>query len=165
MSQSTFPVREGQNVPQVSFRVRRNGDWATVTTDEIFGNKNVVVFSLPGAYTPTCSSTHLPRFNELWPAFKAQGIDAIVCLSVNDPFVMKAWGAEHGALGKVVMLADGNATFTKALGIEVDLAGPNMGLRARRGLLTIEDGVVKTIDMEAPGKFEVSSAAACALKF
>ena len=115
MSQSTFPVREGQNVPQVSFRIRRNGDWATVTTDEIFGNKNVVVFSLPGAYTPTCSSTHLPRYNELWPAFRAQGIDAIVCLSVNDPFVMEAWGQDQEA-DNVFLLADGNGEFTEKMG-------------------------------------------------
>ena len=76
------------------FRVRRNGDWATVTTDDIFANRNVVVFSLPGAFTPTCSSTHLPRFNELAPVFKAQGIDSIVCISVNDPFVMEEWGKD-----------------------------------------------------------------------
>ena len=131
----------------------------------LFAGKHVILFSLPGAFTPTCSNQHLPGYVARYDELRAKGVDLIVCLSVNDPFVMKAWGAEHGALGKVVMLADGNATFTKALGIEVDLAGPNMGLRARRGLLTIEDGVVKTIDMEAPGKFEVSSAAACALKF
>ena len=104
MPQANFPVREGQNVPEVSFRIRRDGEWATVTTDEIFGNRNVVVFSLPGAYTPTCSSTHLPRYNELWPAFKAQGIDAIVCLSVNDPFVMDEWGRDQEA-ANVFLLA------------------------------------------------------------
>jgi len=86
-----FPNREGERVPDVSLRVRRNGEWATLTSADLFAGKNVVVFSLPGAFTPTCSSTHLPRYNELAPAFKDAGIDAIVCISVNDPFVMEAW--------------------------------------------------------------------------
>src|SRR3954452_610971 len=87
----TLVSREGKKIPDVTFRIRRNGDWATITTDEIFANKNVVVFSLPGAFTPTCSSTHLPRYNELAPVFKSLGIDSIVCISVNDPFVMEEW--------------------------------------------------------------------------
>ena len=111
--------REGKQVPDVAFRVRRNGDWATVTTDEIFAKKNVVVFSLPGAFTPTCSSTHLPRFNELAPAFKAQGIDAIVCISVNDPFVMEEWGKDQEA-ANITLLPDGNGEFTEGMGMLVD---------------------------------------------
>src|SRR5436189_1466576 len=108
--------REGQKVPDVEFRVRRNGEWATVTTDDIFATKNVVVFSLPGAFTPTCSSTHLPRFNELAPVFKSQGIDAIVCISVNDPFVMEEWGKDQEA-ANVTLLPDGNGEFTEKMGM------------------------------------------------
>src|SRR5690349_24106577 len=89
--------REGQRIPDVSFRLRRNGEWATITSDEIFARRNVVVFSLPGAFTPTCSSTHLPRFNELAPVFKANGMDAIVCIAVNDPFVREEWGKDQEA--------------------------------------------------------------------
>ena len=121
--------------------------------------------ALPGAFTPVCSAQHLPGYVARYDELRAKGIDLIACLSVNDAFVMKAWAEQHEALGKIVMLSDGNAAFTKALGIEVDLAGPHMGLRARRGLITVKDGVVTSVDMEAPGKFEVSSAAACALKF
>jgi peroxiredoxin len=102
---ANFASREGQRVPDVAFRIRRNGDWATVTTDDIFAGKNVVVFSLPGAFTPTCSSTHLPRYNELAAVFKAQGIDSIVCIAVNDPFVMEEWGKDQEA-GNVVLLPD-----------------------------------------------------------
>ena len=88
-------ARDGTRVPEVSFRVRRNGDWATITSNDLFAGRNIVVFSLPGAFTPTCSSTHLPRYNELAPVFKALGIDEIVCIAVNDPFVMEAWGKEQ----------------------------------------------------------------------
>src|SRR5678816_2160947 len=108
--------REGKQVPDVAFRVRRNGEWATVSTDDIFARKNVVVFSLPGAFTPTCSSTHLPRFNELAPVFRAQGIDAIVCISVNDPFVMEEWGKDQEA-ANVMLLPDGNGEFTAGMGM------------------------------------------------
>ena len=158
-------INAGDKIPSVTIKEATADGPKDVDPAALFAGKRVVMFSLPGAFTPTCSKEHLPGYVARYDELRAKGVDLIVCLSVNDPFVMKAWGAEHEALGKVVMLADGNATFTKALGIEVDLAGPNMGLRARRGLLTIEDGVVKSIDMEAPGKFEVSSAAACALKF
>ena len=160
MSQVSFPVREGQNVPQVSFRVRRNGDWATVTTDEIFGNKAVVVFSLPGAYTPTCSSTHLPRFNELWPAFKAQGIDAIVCLSVNDPFVMEAWGQDQEA-DNVFLLADGNGEFTEKMGLLVDKSDLNFGKRSWRYSMLVRNKRIEKqfIEPQEPGDpFKVSDA-------
>src|SRR4029078_12548466 len=102
----TFPSREGQRVPDVSFRVRRNGDWATLTSRDIFAGRNVCVFSLPGASPPPCSSTHLPRYNELAPVFEAQGIDAIVCVSVNDPFVMEEWGKDQEA-ATVTLLSDG----------------------------------------------------------
>jgi peroxiredoxin len=135
-----------------------------VNPAELFAGKKVVMFSLPGAFTPTCSTKHLPSYVRELPQLKAKGVDIVACLSVNDAAVMKAWAEQHDALGKIVMLADGNATLTKALGIETDLSKAQMGLRARRGVMTIEDGVVKTIDMEEPGKYEVSGAEACLLK-
>src|SRR5258706_8346317 len=119
MSQVNPTIREGQRVPDVSFRIRRNNEWATVTTDDIFAGKNVVVFSLPGAFTPTCSSTHLPRFNELAPVFRDHGIDAIVCISVNDPFVMEEWGRDQEA-DNILLLPDGNGEFTQKMGMLVD---------------------------------------------
>jgi glutaredoxin-like protein len=160
MSQAPFPIREGQNVPQVSFRIRRSGEWATVTTDEIFGHRNVVVFSLPGAYTPTCSSTHLPRFNELWPAFKAQGIDAIVCISVNDPFVMEAWGRDQEA-DNVFLLADGNGEFTEKMGLLVDKSDLNFGKRSWRYSMLVRNKRIEKqfIEPQEPGDpFKVSDA-------
>ena len=148
MSQAPFPILEGKKVPQVSFRVRRGGDWASVTTDELFAGKNVVVFSLPGAFTPTCSSTHLPRFNELAPTFKAQGIDSIVCISVNDPFVMEAWGRDQEAQN-VFLLADGNGAFTEKMGLLVDKSDLNFGKRSWRYSMLVRNGVIETIHRAA----------------
>ena len=128
-------------VPNVVFKTRVRdesveGDnpyrWEDKTTQDIFGGKKVVVFSLPGAFTPTCSSNHLPRYDELYEEFKAQGVDEIVCLSVNDAFVMGAWGKQQGADGKVTMLGDGNGDFTKALGLDFDGSGFGMGTRSLR---------------------------------
>src|SRR5678816_2269329 len=110
------PNREGKRVPNVTFRVRQNNEWKSVTTDDLFAGKNVVVFSLPGAFTPTCSSTHLPRYNELAPAFFANGVDAIVCLSVNDAFVMNEWAAGQEC-ANLTMLPDGNGEFTDGMGM------------------------------------------------
>ena len=152
--------REGKQVPDVAFRVRRNGDWATVTTDEIFAKKNVVVFSLPGAFTPTCSSTHLPRFNELAPVFKAQGIDAIVCISVNDPFVMEEWGKDQEA-ANITLLPDGNGEFTEGMGMLVDKTDLGFGKRSWRYSMLVKDGVIQKmfIEPQKPGDpFEVSDA-------
>jgi glutathione-dependent peroxiredoxin len=156
----TLVSREGKRVPDVAFRIRRNGDWATVTTDDIFGRKNVVVFSLPGAFTPTCSSTHLPRFNELAPAFKAQGIDAIVCVSVNDPFVMEEWGKDQEAQN-VFLLADGNGEFTGKMGMLVDKSDLNFGKRSWRYSMLVRDRTIEKmfIETQEPGDpFEVSDA-------
>jgi peroxiredoxin len=121
------------------------------------------MFSLPGAFTPTCSQKHLPGYVKELAQLKAKGVDIVACLSVNDAFVMKAWAEQHDALGKITMLADGAAAFTKALGIDFEI--PGMGVRAKRALFTIEDGTVKTVDVEAPGKFEVSGVEACMTKF
>lgn len=160
MSQTPFSLKEGQNVPQVSFRIRRNGEWATVTTDDLFANKNVVVFSLPGAFTPTCSSTHLPRFNELAPAFKAQGIDSIICISVNDPFVMEEWGKDQEA-ENVFLLADGNGEFTEKMGLLVDKSDLNFGKRSWRYSMLVRNKKIEKqfLEPQEPGDpFKVSDA-------
>lgn len=157
-------IEVGQKIPSVTIKQATAEGGADVNTTELFAGKKVVIFSLPGAFTPTCSQKHLPGYVAELPQLKAKGVDIVACLSVNDAWVMKFWAEAHDALGKIVMLADGNAEFTKALGIETDLTKANMGVRARRGLIVLEDNVVKSIEMEAPGKFEVSSAEACKLK-
>ncbi|MDQ6917584.1 MAG: glutathione peroxidase [Pseudomonadota bacterium] len=152
--------REGQRVPDVAFRIRRNGEWATVSSDDLFAHKNVVVFSLPGAFTPTCTSTHLPRFNELAPTFKAQGIDTIVCIAVNDPFVMEEWGRDQEARN-VLLLPDGNAKFTEKMGMLVDKSDLNFGKRSWRYSMLVRDKVIEKmfIEPDEPGDpFKVSDA-------
>lgn len=155
-------INAGDKIPSVTIKQATPEGSAEVDPSALFAGKKVVLFSLPGAFTPTCSAKHLPGYVAKLPELKAQGVDLVACLSVNDAFVMKAWAEQHDALGKIVMLADGQALFSKALGIETEI--PGMGVRARRGLLLIKDGTVESIDMEAPGKFEVSSAEACMLK-
>jgi len=152
--------QEGKKVPQVTFRTRVNNEWTSVSTDEIFKGKTVVVFSLPGAFTPTCSSTHLPRYNELAPAFRANGVDAIVCVSVNDPFVMSEWAKDQEA-DQVVLLPDGNGEFTEQMGMLVDKADLGFGKRSWRYSMLVKDGVVEKmfIEPQKPGDpFEVSDA-------
>ena len=157
-------IEIGQPVPSVTIKQATPEGPAEVNPAELFAGKNVIMFSLPGAFTPTCSQKHLPGYVKELDALKAKGVDMIACLSVNDAWVMKAWAEEHKALGKIVMLADGNADFSKALGIQVDLAKAQMGMRCARGVLRFKNGALESIDMEAPGKFEVSSAEACMLK-
>jgi peroxiredoxin len=154
-------ISPGQKIPSVTIKQATAEGGADVDPAALFAGKKVVVFSLPGAFTPTCSQKHLPGYVAKLPELKAQGVDLVACLSVNDAWVMQAWAQQHDALGKIVMLADGSAAFSKALGIDADLGAHAMGVRARRGVMVIEDGTVKSIDMEAPGKFEVSSAEAC----
>ena len=152
--------REGKRVPEVAFRVRRDGDWATVTTHDLFADKNVVVFSLPGAFTPTCSSTHLPRYNELAPVFRKEGIDTIVCISVNDPFVMEEWAKDQEA-ANVVLIPDGNGEFTEKMGMLVDKSDLNFGKRSWRYSMLVRNGVVDKMFVEPnePGDpFKVSDA-------
>jgi glutathione-dependent peroxiredoxin len=156
-----LPNREGQRVPQVTFRTRVDNDWRNVTTDDIFRGKTVVVFSLPGAFTPTCSSTHLPRYNELAPAFRASGVDSIVCVSVNDPFVMEEWGRDQEC-GNIQLLPDGNGEFTAGMGMLVDKSDLGFGKRSWRYSMLVRDGVVEKMFVEPnkPGDpFEVSDAA------
>jgi peroxiredoxin len=154
-------ITKGQKIPSVTIKQATAEGGADVDPAVLFADKKVVMFSLPGAFTPTCSQKHLPGYLEKLPELKAAGVDMVACLSVNDMFVMKAWAEQHDALGKIVMLADGSGAFTKALGIELDLTSRGLGVRADRGVFTIDNGVVTSIDMEAPGKFEVSSADAC----
>ena len=154
-----FKTTEGQRVPQVSFRTRRGHEWMTLTSDELFADRTVIVFSLPGAFTPTCSSSHVPRYNQLQPLFKARGIDEIICVSVNDAFVMDSWGQDKNAEA-LLMVGDGNGEFTAALGLEMDGSGFGLGTRSQRYAMIVEDGVVTKLNVEAPGQFEVSSAEA-----
>jgi len=156
-------ISPGEKLPSVTIKQATPEGPADVDPSQLFAGKKVVVFSLPGAFTPTCSTKHLPGYVAKLPELKAQGVDIVACLSVNDAWVMKAWAEAHDALGKITMLADGTGAFSKALGIDTD--NPTMGLRARRGVMVIEDGVVTSIEMEAPGKFEVSSAEACIASF
>jgi glutathione-dependent peroxiredoxin len=152
--------REGQRVPNVSFRVRENNEWKTVTTEQLFDGKTVVAFSLPGAFTPTCSSTHLPRYNELAPAFLANGVDSIICISVNDTFVMNEWAKEQESQN-VVLIPDGNGEFTEGMGQLVDKADLGFGKRSWRYSMLVKDGVVEKMFIEPnrPGDpFEVSDA-------
>lgn len=157
-------IQPGSTIPNVTIKEATAEGPKDVDAGALFAGKNAILFSLPGAFTPTCSKQHLPGFVARYDELKGKGVDVIACLSVNDAHVMRAWAEQHGALGKVVMLADGNAELTRALGLEADLSQFQMGLRARRAAITIKDGKVERVDAEAPGKFEVSSAEACSLR-
>jgi glutaredoxin-like protein len=153
--------QEGKRVPNVTFRTRVGNEWRNITTDEIFKGKTVVVFSLPGAFTPTCSSTHVPGYNELAPAFRANGVDRIVCISVNDAFVMNEWAANQGA-DQILFLPDGNGEFTAGMGQLVDKGDLGFGKRSWRYSMLVRDGVVEKMFVEPnkPGDpFEISDAA------
>jgi glutaredoxin/glutathione-dependent peroxiredoxin len=130
----------------------------TFQVADLVKGKKIAIFGLPGAFTPTCSAQHVPGYVKLADEFKAKGVDEIWCISVNDPFVMGAWGREQKATGVVRMMGDGSATFAKALGLELDLTARGMGVRMQRCSMLVEDGVVKQLNVEAPGKFEVSNA-------
>lgn len=125
---------------------------------ELCRGRRIVIFGLPGAFTPTCSARHLPGYIRQADALRARGVDEIWCVSVNDAFVMGAWGREQGATGKVRMMADGSAEFTRRLGLDLDLSARGMGVRSNRYAMLVEDGVVRSIAIEGPGKFEVSDA-------
>jgi len=152
--------REGERVPEVVFRTRENGQWVDRTSQDIFGGRTVVLFALPGAFTPTCSSTHLPRYEELEPALRRAGVDEVICLSVNDAFVMDAWGIGQGA-ERVTLLPDGNGHFTRGMGMLVDKEDLGFGQRSWRYSMLVEDGVIQKmfIEPEVPGDpFQVSDA-------
>ena len=155
-------VKVGDKIPSVTVKHMTASGLADLKTDELFQGKKVVVFGVPGAFTPTCSKTHLPGFVSKADDIKAKGVDAIVCLSVNDPFVMNAWAEQLGAQGKVTMLPDHNGELTKALGLEMDGRGAGLGTRSKRFSMVVEDGVVKSVDVEEKAsEVSVSGAEAC----
>ena len=152
--------REGQSVPSVVFRTRRDHEWVDVSSDEVFKGKTVVVFALPGAFTPTCSSTHVPRYNQLAPALRQAGVDEIVCVSVNDAFVMNEWQAEQKA-SNITFMPDGNGDFSRGMGMLVEKQDLGFGARSWRYSMLVKDGVIVKmfVEPDQPGDpFEVSDA-------
>ena len=156
-------ISVGDRLPDATFAVMGGEGPDQKTTADVFGGKKVVLFAVPGAFTPTCSKQHLPGFVANADKIKAKGIDAIACTAVNDVFVMDAWGKSAGADGKIMMLADGSANFAKKLGLEMDLSERGLGMRSKRYAMIVEDGVVKALEIEdAPGSAEKSGAEAIA---
>jgi peroxiredoxin len=151
-------IKVGDKLPSVKLKTMTKDGMKEMTTDEIFGKGKTVLFALPGAFTPTCSAKHLPGFVGKAADIKGKGVDRIACLSVNDAFVMNAWGKEQNVGENVLMLADGNADFTKAVGLEMDGSGFGMGSRSKRYSMIVEDGVVRQLNVEGPGEFKVSAA-------
>ncbi len=154
----------GSKIPSATIKCVKDGDVTEIDTAAYLAGKKVILFSVPGAYTPTCSNTHLPGYVAEADALAAKGLDEIVCLAVNDVHVMKAWAADKGAVGKVTMFADGSDVFTKALGLELDLTGAGLGVRGQRFSMMIEDGTVKSLDVEPGSGVTVSGAEACLAK-
>ena len=155
-----FQNKEGQRIPNITFRTRTDNDWKDLTSEEVFAGKTVIVFSLPGAFTPTCSSSHVPRFNQLAPEFRKNGVDEIVCMSVNDAFVMNEWKETQNA-ENLTFIPDGNGEFTDAMGLLVGKEDLGFGKRSWRYSMLVKDGVIEKmfIEPEKPGDpFEVSDA-------
>ena len=151
-------IEVGDKIPSVKLmRMGEKGPQA-VDSDELFANKTVAVFGVPGAFTPTCTAKHLPGYVEQADALKAKGVDEIVCTAVNDVFVMDAWGKNQNVGDTVTMVADGDANLTKAVGLELDMTGKGLGLRCQRFAMVVEDGVVKSLAIDPPGTFEKTSA-------
>ena len=150
-------IQVGDKVPTVSFKTISSSGLEDQTTDDIFKGKKVVLFAVPGAFTPTCSNNHLPGFVEKADEILAKGVDTIACISVNDPFVMAAWGADRNA-SNIMMVADGNGDFTKALGLEMDGSGFGLGTRSQRYAMVVNDGTVSNLAVEDAGQLEVSKA-------
>ncbi len=153
-------IQVGDKFPEQKLQIATNKGIENATTGELLAGKKVVLFAVPGAFTPTCSLKHLPGFIDRAAEIRSKGVDSILCLSVNDAFVLEAWAKDRGAGDKIVMLADGSAELTKALGLEMDGSRFGMGLRCQRFAAIVEDGVVTALQVEAPMKFEVSSAEA-----
>jgi len=151
-------IAVGDKIPSAKLKTMTAEGPKDISTEDIFNGKKVVLFAVPGAFTPTCSAKHLPGFVEKAAELKGKGVDTIACLAVNDAFVMGAWGKAQNTDGKVLMLADGAAAFTKQLGLDLDLTGPGMGIRSKRYAMVVDNGTVKALNVEAPGAFEVSSA-------
>ena len=151
-------IQVGDKIPSATLQHMTESGPEAITAEAVFAGKKVVLFALPGAFTPTCSAKHLPGFVTKAGEIKAKGVDTIACLSVNDAFVMGAWGKDQGVGDKVLMLADGSAELTKAMGLELDLIERGLGLRSDRYAMIVEDGVVTLLNREEPGSFDVSSA-------
>lgn len=151
-------IQAGDRIPEGKLKVMGKEGPMNVEAAELLGKGKVVLFSVPGAFTPTCDAKHLPGFVEKAAALKAKGVDQLVCLAVNDVFVMNAWGKSAGVGDAIVMAADGNGEYSRALGLELDARGFGMGMRGKRFALVIEDGVARQVHVEAPGEFKVSSA-------
>jgi len=151
-------ISVGDKIPSAMMTTMTPDGPGPVSTDEFFAGKKVVLFAVPGAFTPTCSAKHLPGFVTQADEILAKGVDTIACMSVNDVFVMHAWGKDAGVEDKVVMLADGNGDFTKAIGLEMDGTGFGMGIRSQRFAMIVDDGVISELNVEEPGAFQVSSA-------
>jgi glutaredoxin/glutathione-dependent peroxiredoxin len=151
-------IKAGDKMPEGAFTHMTKDGPQKMTTDQLFAGKTVVLFSVPGAFTPTCDAKHLPGFVELADQIKAKGVDTIACTAVNDVFVMNAWGKHGGVSDKILMLADGNGAYAKALGLEMDGSKFGMGTRGQRFALIVKNGVATQVDVEKPGEFKVSAA-------
>ena len=151
-------VQTGDKVPSVNLKELTGDGIVDVSTDDLFRGRKVVLFSVPGAFTPLCSAQHLPGFIDKADAIRAKGVDEIVCIAVNDPFVMDAWSKDRGAAGKVRLLSDGNGELSRALELTMDGSGAGLGLRGQRFAMIVRDGTIELLNVEAAGKFEVSNA-------
>ena len=151
-------IAAGEKVPAGKFKIATSDGLAELTTAQLFDSKRVLFFAVPGAFTPTCDARHLPGYIELADQIRGKGVDTIACMSVNDVFVMKAWGKSAGAGDKVLMLADGNGEYTRALGLVLDASGFGMGLRSQRFAMVVKNGVVEQLHVEQGGEFKVSAA-------
>jgi peroxiredoxin len=151
-------IKVGDKLPEATFKVMKDGKPADMTIGELTKGKKVALFAVPGAFTPTCSARHLPGYTEKAADFRAKGVDTIACVAVNDVFVMNAWGKDQKVGDDIVMLSDGNGDFARAIGLEMNASGFGMGSRSQRYSMIVEDGVVKQLNVEKPGEFNVSSA-------
>jgi len=151
-------IKVGDTIPPMKLTTATAEGPKEVSTDEVFGARKVVIFAVPGAFTPTCSTRHLPGYLQNIDALKAKGVQAVLCLAVNDAFVMGAWARDQGVDDRITMLADGSGTFTKALGLELDLTARGLGVRSQRYAMVVDGGKVTHLAIEPPGGFEVSKA-------
>jgi glutaredoxin/glutathione-dependent peroxiredoxin len=155
---ASMTIKAGERMPSGTLKTMTKDGPRDLSTDELFKGKKVVLFSVPGAFTPTCDAKHLPGFVQLAEQLRAKGVDTLACMAVNDVFVMNAWGKSANVGEKILMLADGNGDYAKALGLELDARGFGMGTRGQRFSILVQDGVAKQVNIEAPGQFKVSAA-------
>ncbi|MDZ4761175.1 MAG: peroxiredoxin [Alphaproteobacteria bacterium] len=151
-------IKVGDTLPEATFKMMKDGKPSDITTSELTKGKKIALFAVPGAFTPTCSARHLPGYKDKAAEFKAKGVDAVACVSVNDVFVMNAWGKDQQVGEDVMMLADGNGAFAKAVGLEMDGSGFGLGSRSKRYSMIVDNGVVKQLNVEEGGEFKVSAA-------